>query len=177
MKTISVFILAILIILVTCYCGFAQSATTQVINSTGGSGKKAVFFFDWSVGELSLINTLKNADSSFYLTSGLLQPAAVAGKPVVNYSLSRDEVNMYPIPTADKLFVTVSPKQKGQIRIYLYDQKAGLVFSKIYPSTSIVFEAIPMNSLVNGLYTLRVELYPENSDPRISSYPIMKINK
>lgn len=137
MKDISV----ILVLLVTSFSVRAQTMSPQVINTTGGTNKKAVFFFDWNVGEMALINTMKNTDSSFFLTNGFLQPVAVAGKPVVNTSnsLSRDEVNLYPNPTAYYLYVTVLPKQKGLIRIYLFDQKAGQVFFRSYPASNAVF--------------------------------------
>jgi len=179
MKTISLFILAILLLLLCSYCAQAQSMTPQVINSSGESGKKAVYYFDWSVGELALITTMKNADSSFLLTNGLLQPGSAGKKPDagIGNALSNDEVVLHPNPTADNLYVTVMPKEKGQVRIYLFNQKAGLIYYKIFPSTSAISATIPMASQINGLYTLRVEVYPENGEPRRGSYPVLKINK
>jgi hypothetical protein len=179
MKTISLFILAILILLITSHFTHAQSMSPQVINVTGGSNKKASIFLDWSAGELALISTMQNADSSLVLTNGFLQPL-LTGKtpaPSIIYELGNDEVNLYPNPTADNLYVTVTPKQKGQIRICLYNQKAGLVYYRQFPASSGISVTIPVNSLVNGLYTLRVELYPETGEPRKGSYPVMKINK
>ena len=179
MKTISLFILAILLLLIGSRCAQAQTMTPQVINSSGESGKKAVYYFDWSVGELALITTMQNADSSFLLTNGFLQPGSAGRKPDagIGNALGNDEVNLHPNPTADNLYVTVLPKEKGQVRIYLFNQKAGLIFYKIFPSTSAIAVTIPMASQINGLYTLRVEVYPENGEPRKGSYPVLKINK
>ncbi|MBO9633003.1 MAG: hypothetical protein J7578_07765 [Chitinophagaceae bacterium] len=179
MRTISIFILAVLIVLISCFCGHAQTMTTQAINVSGGSGKKAVFLMDWSAGEMVLTSTMKNSDSTVFLTNGLLQPTQLAGKSTPNNynALSIDEVTLFPNPVADKLYITVMPKQKGQIRIMLFDQNAGMVFYKVYPVSNGVSETIPMNTYVNGMFTLRVELYPERGAPRKSSFPIMKVNK
>ncbi|WP_127129678.1 hypothetical protein [Pseudoflavitalea rhizosphaerae] len=179
MKTISLFIMAILLMLIGSHCAQAQTFSPQVINSSGQAGKKAIFYFDWSVGELALITTMQNADSSFMLTNGFLQPGTAGKKPGggIGSALSNDEVTLHPNPTADNLYVTVMPKDKGQVKIYLFNQKAGLIYHKIFPSTSAVAVTIPMASQINGLYTLRIELYPENGEPRKSSYPVLKINK
>lgn len=178
MRTISIFILAVLIMLISCFYGHAQTMT-QTINVSGGSDKKAVFLLDWSAGEMVLTSTMKNSDSTLFLTNGLLQPMQLANKPASNYAnaLSIDEVTLFPNPVADKLYVTVMPKQKGQIRIMLYDQNASLVYYKAYPVSNGVSETIPMNTFVNGMFTLRVELYPDRGSPLKSSFPIMKINK
>lgn len=179
MRTISLFIFVILLMLIGSHCTKAQSMAPQVINITGESGKKAVFYFDWSVGELALISTMQNADSSILLTNGFLQPVMIVRKPdpVIGIALGNDEVILHPNPTADNLYVTVLPKQKGQIRMYLFNQKAGLIYYKIFPATNAISETIPMRSQINGLYTLKVELYPENGEPRKGSFPVLKINK
>jgi hypothetical protein len=179
MKTISLFIVVILLLLIGSHCTQAQSMAPQVINVSGESGKKAVFFFDWSVGELALISTMQNADSSILLTNGFLQPGAATRKPdiVPGNTVGNDEVTLHPNPTAYNLYITVMPRQKSQVKIYLFNQKAGLIYYKLFPSTSAIAETIPMASLINGLYTLRVELYPENGEPRKGSFPVLKINK
>ncbi len=179
MKTIPLFILVILLLLIGSHCTQAQSMSPQVINISGESGKKAVFYFDWSVGELALISTMQNADSSFFLTHGFLQYVQAVRKPdaVIGNTLGSDEVIFHPNPTSDNLYVKVLPKQKGQIKMYLFNPKAGIIYYRIFPSTSVVSEIIPMSNLINGHYTLRVELYPDNGEPRKSSYPILKINK
>jgi trimeric autotransporter adhesin len=53
----------------------AQSISIQTVNSTGYSSSNGNIFLEWSVGEMTAINTL--ATGNAVLTQGVLQPAAI----------------------------------------------------------------------------------------------------
>src|SRR4051812_36203780 len=66
------------------FSSWCQSITPTVINSTGDSfkvfgmqSKDNSFYLDWSVGEMTLVNTMRSAqDKKLYviITNGFLQP-------------------------------------------------------------------------------------------------------
>ena len=57
----------------------AQTATPTVTNAGGGAynNPNSYFrYFEWSIGELTLINTVTSADKSLVVYQGVLQPCS-----------------------------------------------------------------------------------------------------
>jgi hypothetical protein len=53
---------------------YSQSNTPSVINSSGGSSQTGYYHFEWSVGEISLVNQMSSSNNSLILTNGFFQP-------------------------------------------------------------------------------------------------------
>ncbi len=179
MKTISLFLLVILVILITAYCTRAQSMSSQVVNVSGDSNKKGRFFFDWSLGEMALISKMQNTDSSVIMTNGVLQPFNIGRQSSNNFNLlGGDEVSLVPNPTTDNVRVTLRPTQKGRIKISLYNWQGNLLYYKDLAATgATIMEIIYMSGFIEGVYSLRIEFYPEGADPRKTTYKIVKVSK
>jgi hypothetical protein len=57
--------------------GWTQSVTPSITNAGGGSyvdQYSYLRYFDWSIGELTLIDTKASQDSSIFVYQGVLQP-------------------------------------------------------------------------------------------------------
>ncbi len=50
------------------------SIEPDVINVAGGTFKKGYYSLDFSIGEATLINTMKSPGNNFFLTNGFFQP-------------------------------------------------------------------------------------------------------
>ena len=50
----------------------AQAISTSILNATGGSYKQNDIIYEWSVGEIAVIETMQNSRLS--ITNGFLQP-------------------------------------------------------------------------------------------------------
>lgn len=87
-----------------------QVIDPYLISFTGNSISNGSNSLDYSLGEI-LIETL--SDSSFYCTQGLLQPNYNSTIGIVE--ISRNEVNVYPNPTSDKITIRSSTTLKTEI--------------------------------------------------------------
>ncbi len=65
-------LLLILLILSTAEISLAQNIEPAIINTTGGAYTQGGITYEWSVGELALVETMINSKAS--ITNGLLQP-------------------------------------------------------------------------------------------------------
>lgn len=123
---------------------FAQSITTSVINSTGGTATVGNLIVDWNVGE-SMITTQTNG---IIVTNGQLQP--------VDEIISVEELNtswnifVYPNPTRDE-FVITAPNA-GVFEASLFDLTGKFISKQILMSTN----RMDVRSLANGSYYLQI---------------------
>jgi hypothetical protein len=163
----------------------AQSIGPQVINCSGGSyDPPGNFRFDWSVGEMTLVNTMQSG--LFVLTNGFLQPTkygTVKGKnedtrimEVKDVTLS--SIQVYPNPTSDFIQVNLDMPGAGQIRMVLYNQEGKQLWSREElkkPARST--ERISLSTFPQGNYLLLVEWRPAEGGPASTgSYKIIKMN-
>ena len=91
-------VIIVFFISISCY---SQSITPAVINVSGGSLQKGYYQFEWSVGEMSLVNEMESRPNLFILTNGFLQPYIL--NPAVNNSSNQfgaDEIKVFPTPAS-----------------------------------------------------------------------------
>jgi hypothetical protein len=175
-------------------CSHAQSIGPQVINSAGGSFNMPAnnFNLDWSVGEMTLVNTMQGANATgiYVVTNGFLQPTkygAVKGgkedtkelivdaKPL---SFGANDVRVFPNPTINHVDVSFMFSQAGNVRLSLYNQMGQQLYVKDF--TSYGFKSVwhvPMAGYVQGTYLLYVEWHAtDGKSSRTDSYKIVKTN-
>lgn len=141
---------------------FSQSITPAVTNVSGGSSQQGYYQFEWSVGEMSLINEMSST-SNLLVTNGFLQPYLLSlwdNNPTKEFTA--DEVKVFPNPASSYVEINLFTKQQGQLRISFYDA----VGRQIYLSKSRVYgidiiKKIPVTRLASGSYVLRIELDAE----------------
>ena len=65
-------VLVILLLIVTAVGSRAQSIGPAIVNASGNTFAQGDMIYEWSIGELALVETMINASGS--ITNGLLQP-------------------------------------------------------------------------------------------------------
>ena len=149
--------------------GRSQSVTPSVTNASGGSyqNPSAYFrYFDWSVGELTLISTVAPADSSIVLYQGVLQPCTEKpGFSPVSGNFQLDDIKIMPNPTTGKFEVNLFVRENGMINFDLVD-----VTGKVLQSRSFRYngnfrtEQYDITNLPAGVYFLSATLTPDQDN-------------
>ena len=142
---------------------FSQSITPAVTNVSGGSSQQGYYQFEWSVGEMSLINEMSSA-RDLLVTNGFLQPYILTPWTYnPNNQFGIDEIKVFPNPASSYVEIDFFTKQQGQLKISFYDALGRKVYStesRIYGVDLI--KNIPVKHLASGSYVLQIEL---NADP------------
>lgn len=157
---------------------FAQSITPAVINSVGGSSKRASIQLEWSVGELALVQQMTSRSDNSIVTNGFLQPYIVnPGNSSIASFFEKDEIKIFPIPAKDHVEVNFFTQQKGRLTFNLYDAAGRLVYSKEWTSygVDLIFR-IPLTNLASGNYMLHLDLTsPSGFITKSGTYKIITI--
>jgi hypothetical protein len=157
----------IILYLLISLSGYSQSITPSVINVAGGSAQKGYYQFEWSVGEMALINQTQSSDSLYVLTNGFLQPYInTPGSRNNHKPFDPDELHIFPNPASKYLEIDFSTKQEGKVWFTLYNSVGQKVYDKTFPSYGLDhIERINVDRLAGGLYMLYIQL-----DPIVGSY-------
>ena len=158
----------------------AQSNSPSVINSNGGTFRSGYFQFEWSVGELSLINQMNSSDSKYVLTNGFIQPYVLK----VSYNngialFDNDEIKIFPNPASDFAEINFFTKQKGKIAIDMIDASGKSVWKRELVSYGLdLIERIPLLKFSEGSYVIKITLNASSgSISKHGAFKIIKINK
>lgn len=170
---------ALIVALLFHLTSIAQSNAPAVINSSGGSAKSGYFQFEWSVGELALVNQMAGGNNTLVVTNGFLQPYIhypAANNPGNAFGI--EEIKVFPVPASTYLEINFSTKQKGKLKLQLFDAGGKKVFGKELQSNGVdLIERIPMSQFASGVYALQVELDAEAGFiSKKGLYKISKIN-
>jgi len=168
-------VIVVLFISISCY---SQSVTPAVVNVAGGNSQNGYYQFEWSVGEMSLINQMESTPNVFVLTNGFLQPYLLhpAANDVKN-QFGTDEIKVFPTPASSYIEIDLFTRQQGRLKICLYDAIGQKIYSTELQSFGVDFiQRIPVVGFNNGTYLLHIEL---EADPNFFSkrgvYKIIKI--
>ncbi len=151
------FLLAVLFPAASC---FSQSITPSVINSGGGTIQKEYYQFEWSIGELALVNQLSAPQNSLIVSNGFLQPYIL--NPA-NYSITtffeNYEVKLFPNPATQYVEVNFFTRQKGKINLGMFDATGRKVYNHDLASDGVdLIYRIPVTNLAAGTYMLYINL-------------------
>lgn len=176
-----------LVLIVSFSLARAQSVTPTVVNSSGGSAvinvQNQPFHLDWSVGEMTLINTISGAGGKILIiTNGFLQPEYSGDHGEERQQISTDlftksEITVYPNPTSEYVDVNLLFEQTGTARLSLFNIMGEKLFTREFTvNTKTRTEHIPMDKYSQGTYLLQVQLVSDGKIIKQGSYKIVKTN-
>ena len=156
----------------------AQSINPAILNTAGGSATISGNTYEWSIGEMVLVNTASAGNIT--ITQGLLQPS----KPSSGVGLSEsqfifDHVTIYPNPTENLFYLSADFNDKGEIHTLLYDMNGKIIDDKKIPTDGQPVKiAYNITALAAGNYMMVVSFTPQyNSKNSIkAAYNIEKSN-
>jgi hypothetical protein len=157
---------------------FSQSITPSVVNVAGGNSQNGYYQFEWSVGEMSLVNQMQSAQSLFVLTNGFLQPYILnpgANNPYNQFGAN--EIKVFPTPASTYIEVDFFTHQQGRLKLSLYNAIGQKMYSAELQSFGVdLIHRIPVNGFNNGTYLLHIELEANpNFFSKKGAYKIIKI--
>ena len=155
----------------------ASSAFSQnTFNVAGNTATINGATFDYSIGEMTLVSTERNAN--LIVTQGLLQPTGLGRKTEstpTSHSLTLDRVKVYPNPTSDLLYVESFEDNESTADYQLYDATGKLIISKNVAlqagANKISFD---MQSYAAGTYYLMIKQSKDENSTL--SFKILKTN-
>jgi len=118
--------------LLFCIRGQSQSITPSILNVAGGNYYDPAQYtqFEWSFGELTLIDTYTSTPNNLVLTNGLLQPCTdMATKSPDILVFADNEYKIFPNVTTGKFELDFFLNVPGQMELQLTDA-LGRVISK-----------------------------------------------
>jgi hypothetical protein len=136
----------------------AQQVNPFVVNVTGGSAVSGYYRFDWSVGEMCLVNSFNQPGGT--LENGFLHPGTEHKVDTVNFFANGD-IRIFPNPAYTTTEIDILLSQAGTFHISLTDVLGRLVMSKeiVYNGAGRI-EKIDMGQFRAGTYFLRLVLTP-----------------
>ena len=166
-----------IICFITSSC-FSQSINTSIINSTGGSLQNGYYVFEWSVGEMALINEMPSPGNKLIITNGFLQPYTL--HPGFNNNslvFGIDEIKVFPNPASRYVEINFFTKQKGSVTLNFYDAMGKIIYSQEIISYGVdLIHRIPVRHLSSGSYFLQISLDADAGFvSKQSNYKIIKI--
>lgn len=116
-------------ITLVCICmyiyGQGQSVTPATTNAGGGFYEdkySKLRYFDWSIGEMTLVHTAATQDSSSVLYQGVLQPCTEKpGYTPFSSNFEPNDFTIFPNPTSGKFEVNFFVRASGTMQLVLTD--------------------------------------------------------
>lgn len=168
MKQIQIFLIAFL--LSTCGA-YAQSAT----NVSGGKAKIGDATFSYSIGEMTMVNTISSSD--LIVTQGLLQPTNNTPTTTRDIIISQEQLNVYPNPTNGIVNLQPNFNSEGSMQLVLLDLAGKVVLRKnVSLDQGNELQKINVANLATGNYMLNVNFQSKNSISK-NTYKIQKLNQ
>ena len=158
-----------------------------IMNAAGGTydNPLSYFRFEWSVGELVLVQSFAPPDSSILITQGVLQPCTdqVAKSPYTTI-FTDGEYRVFPNPTGGQFEVDFFVKQTGRMSLQLIDASGRLLEQRNYHYDGCCrIELFDLTRYPNGVYYVVADLKPDTNRPgdnieisRHSGLKIIKLN-
>lgn len=154
MKTRSTIIAILLIPVIS----FSQTINTSILNSSGGSAIRGYYQFEWSVGELALVDQMSNGN--IIVTNGFLQPYLVnPGSKNDGVAFSADEIKVFPNPASRFVEIDFFTHQKGHVLLELYNAVGQKVYTDQFNCYGVdLIRRIPVTNLRPGSYIMNLSM-------------------
>jgi len=176
-------------VLFSSLCLQAQVMTPVATNSGGGwynDPAQYVRYYEWSIGELVLVNTIAAADSSLFIYQGVLQPCTDRpGSSSFATEFGPFEYKLFPNPNTGRFEINFSVRINGFLDLELFDGIGRIIErrnSRYYGCCRI--EHFDITRQPAGLYYLVATLRPDYFQPetsgalvRRSGFKLVKTNK
>lgn len=155
---------------------FAQ----QTMNVAGNSAKINGMSFEYSIGEMTIVSTERNAN--LIVTQGMLQPSSIASQPQTtpngnNLNDLADQIKVYPNPSQNILFVETYETQVGDYSYQLFDGLGKIVLSQSGQTVIGLNKfSLYLQSFAGGAYYLMLRKLGPVGETENYSYKIQKLN-
>ncbi|MCC7246509.1 MAG: T9SS type A sorting domain-containing protein [Saprospiraceae bacterium] len=129
----------------------------QVVASASGGGNAGGVLVDWTVGEMTLVNTASGG--GLIVTQGFHQPIDGA-IPTSEPYLEDGVVQVFPNPTSATLYIGTTLEPQHALDCQIFDLKGRLVQNAEFSNAPSMKqpETLNMQSLAAGTYLLRVNI-------------------
>ena len=152
-----------------------QSIWPSTLNATGGSTYIGGNEFEWSVGEMALVNTFTT--SSVIVTQGILQtrfgPGAVDVPSTTNLG---DYLQVFPNPATGSINVKYTSNNEGILGLRLMDMTGKLLTEqKAEVKQGTANQKLDISTLAVATYMLEVYMMPTEGKMETTTYKIQKL--
>ncbi len=139
-----------------------QTASPQVVNVSGGSASIGYYRFDWSVGELCIIDTYNQVN--FILTNGFLHPGTERPEGNSNDFFAKGDIMIFPNPAYTNTEINITLQQAGNINLQVVDVLGRVLYSKQFSYNGVgQIEKLDVHRYRAGTYFVHLLLTP--TDP------------
>ena len=136
-----------------------------IMNSAGGTydNGSSYFRFEWSLGELALIQSFAPSDSSILVTHGVLQPCTdKVGLSPMTLLFEQGDYKLFPNPTPGKFEVDFFVKQPGQMNLQLINSVGQVLQQRSYYYDGCCrIEMFDLSAYPSGVYFVVADLKPD----------------
>ncbi|GEM_PF-337811 len=151
----------------------AQVQQAATVNATGGSAQLGGNTYEWSVGEMVLVNTVTT--SNLVVTQGLLQPI-LNTTDIRHPELSADQLKVYPNPTKDIVFIQPNVKPNTSLTLLVFDISGRAFYRKtLVLKTGTEVQTVDLGTYAAGNYLLDIVAGTSGSTSR-NTFKIQKLN-
>lgn len=132
----------------------AQSIAPFTLNATGGSKKIGSIIYDYSIGEMTLVNTFYG--SNVIVTQGLLQNDVSVPVNVSTTILSQN-LQVYPNPASSIVNIKLNAPKTGILSYRLMDMTGKiLITNSAEVSSNTLVQEVNIESFAMATYVLEV---------------------
>lgn len=153
------------------------SHAQEAINVAGNTAHINGMTFEYSIGEMVLINTVKS--NKLVVTQGLLQPNQQSNGPTISPSTisTNDLTKVYPNPTQNILFIELDELSEVSCEYKLLDATGKVVWTKQETIQQGLHKVVvDVQNYASGTYYLMLNKTYSNERIENYSYKIVKLN-
>lgn len=156
-----------------------------VLNSAGGyyDNQLSYYRYEWSFGELMLIQAFAPADSSILVTQGVLQPCTdKIGASPLTVLFEAGDYKIFPNPTSSKFELDFFVHTAGTMSLQLINAAGQVLLTKgYYYDGCCRIELFDLSPYPDGLYFVVADLKPDmnqaNGDLPVIRHSGLKVVK
>jgi hypothetical protein len=159
-----------------------------ILNAAGGTydNPSSYYRYEWSFGEMLLIQAFAPLDSSVLVTQGVLQPCTdKIGYSAFTLLFAEGDYKLFPNPTSGKFEVDFFVRTPGQMSLQLINSVGSILWSKSYHYDGCCrVELFDISKYPNGIYFVVADLKPDINRPgdnlqviRHSGMKVIKLNE
>ncbi len=159
-----------------------------IFNIAGGSYDNASSYYryEWSLGELLLVQAFAPPDSSVLVTHGVLQPCTdQTGYSPYTVLFDEGDYKLFPNPTSGKFEIDFFVRTPGQMTLQLVNSVGSILLTKSYHYDGCCrIELFDISRYPNGVYYVVADLKPDTNRPgdnlqviRHSGLKVIKLNE
>ncbi|HJW31471.1 MAG TPA: hypothetical protein VJ508_19715 [Saprospiraceae bacterium] len=159
-----------------------------IFNTAGGSydNPSSYYRYEWSFGELLLIQSFAPPDSSILVTQGVLQPCTdKLGSSPFTLLFDDGDYKLFPNPTSGKFEVDFFVRTPGLMSLQLINSIGQILSKKSYHYDGCCrIELFDISYLPDGMYFVVADLKPDINRPgdnleviRHSGLKVVKLNE